>query len=85
MLFNARLYVLVQFIVNTYAPVCWCHILCPHGTEDEAIKPLIEAEVANKAFAHQLSASASLRITVTQLPHGQRTRKLHLWGLCSFF
>lgn len=67
------------------APVCWCHILCPHGAEDEAVKPLVKAEVAHKAFAQQLPAGASFRVTVAQLPHSQRTREPHRWGLCALF
>lgn len=66
-----------------YTPVCWRHILSAHWTQYESVESLIEAQVAYKTLAHQLSASTTFGITVTQLPHGEWTRQFHLRGLCS--
>lgn len=70
---------------QVHSPVRWRHILCAHRTEYESVKPLIQTENAYKALAYQLSASATLGITMTQLPHGEWTRQFHLRGHCSLF
>lgn len=64
-------------------PVCWRHILRAHWTQYEPVESLIESQVAYKALPHQLSASTTFGIAVTQIPHGKWARKLHLRGLCS--
>ena len=66
-----------------HQPVCWRHIFCAHRTQYESVKSLIEAQVAHKALAYQLSASTAFGIAVAQLPHGKWTRQFHQRGLRS--